>query len=658
MHTNPCRGSWIGLGASLLLLAAMPGCAPQQRSPGAMLMEARRFEEAAAAYRARLGQDPQDLEARQGYDAARRAAASERHLRGQQLEKDYKLDAALGELALAVDLDPELEAARYDLSRLQRQRRLLARQIEEARATLQRGDCIAAKDRIDPIYAWLPTFSELEDLRNRAMKECFQREQTLARLFFELGNYAQAQHFLDQAEAYFPQHPEVAALRQRSEQAAACRQEMKQAADLLDEGDAPASAEVLRSVLDRCPDNADARQAWSEARRRGLGSALADGEKAVRTGSPLPALVAYRTALGLGIEDAELQSRVEELAAHYRLVVAARLFASAERDRAAGLSGSAMVRFRLADRLVPGFPQAAELASQMEQEASSLSPLVVAVLPPTNPTSYPWLGKELGAELARALQEALAGDSAIRVVEGYQDRPAVTVSGRIDEFAIAVAEPQIESRPMEALVGERKETNPALAEALTRSVQARRLLRDHPGDAAAMQAAQQAQQALAAVPPVRSQQVKTTIALPVARLAITGRARMQLTVGDREVGATLAQPQAAAEYRGEESIWQGFPAAGLEGHSGKLPTVEAVRRRLVLDLADKAKGEISRMLQAHQQQRLSTLARGAKGSEAIHYWAVALLAGGEPAAEAKEQLRQLTGYVHDGKSYDVRRISY
>jgi len=644
--------------ALLGLVALLPACGGKQKGLAgpAALLEQERFDDAVAAYRALLEQRPDDAELRRGYEAARRSAASHHHLEAKRLEEEHRLGEAVREAEHAVRLDPGLDAARFDLSRLRRQYRMIARTLAEGEATLDAGDCIRARQVAESIDAYRPTFGGIEALRNRAMDVCFDAEMKQARRFHELGDGARAGRYLDQAEALFPEHPDVASLRKQVQRKTDCREAFVRAsADL--EGEAYRSAaDGFRALLERCPEHELGKRGLQAARRLGLQESLAVLAKPKAAGDPLVTLLAAEGALALGLEEGATRAQLESTAAGQRVEVAARLYAAAERADGAGLSGAAWVRFLLAERVGRGFADAKARAAAARTKAVEAAKLVVAVPPFGNPGPFPWLGKELGQELAKQLREALAG-TGVQVSDGYGGHPTVVLSGSVEAFEVKLPDTAVKERPMEVVVGVRKESNPALGAALAGWVKARRLVRDHPGDPKAQQAASAARQVLAGTPPVLSEQVRKEAGFPVATVAIEGKGSLTLRIVDRVVGNELRTLQASADYRSEDAHWEAFPAAGIEAHPASLPEPAGVRRRLILDLVGSLKDKAASVLREHGAARLVAQADKAKGEEAVHLLALAVLAAGEGGGPALDLLRRKVGYATTERGYDLDYLS-
>lgn len=643
---------------TMLVTTALGACAGRQRAGAlpAALLEQERFDEAVAAYRAQLEATPGDAAARRGYDAARRAAAAHHHLKAKELEGEHRLGEAVGEAENAVGLDPELEAARFDLSRLRRQYRLVARKLAEGQATLGAGDCVRARSQAEAIDAYRPTFPGIEALRHRAMEVCFDAEMKQARRFHELGDFDRARRYLDQADALFPKHGDVAELRREVERKQECRRRfVASSADLTQEAYRSA-ADGFRGLLKRCPEHEAGKQGLQSARRLGLQQSLSALTQPGAAADPLKTLLASEGALALGLEQGPTRAQLEQTATAQRVEVAARLYAAGERAERDGLAGAAWVRFHLAERVGRGFADAKDRAAAARKRAASESVLAVSVPPFDNEGPFPWLGKELGRELAQALREEL-GDAGVQVSDGYSGHPAAVVAGTVESFTIELPEPRVAPRPMEIVEGVRKETNPELGAALARWSQARRLVADHPGDGKAQQAASEAREVLAGTAAVLQTQVRRKLEFPVATVAIVGRSSVQVRISDRVIGNELRTLSASAEYRSEDAHWVALPAAGVEAHPATLPDPTGVRRRLILELVTRLKTDAAAALREHGAARLVAQAEQAKGEEAVHYLALAVLAGGDAAGPARELLRKRVGYTGTERGYDLDYLS-
>ncbi len=643
----------------LLLLSSLglAACGGAQKLPdGGRLLEEGRYAEALDPFRRQLAADPADSRAREGYDAARRAAAAQEHLRAQEQEKAHKLGDALLSLQRALELDPELQAARYDESRLRRQHRLLARSLREAEATLARGDCLSARAELEALLPFEPTFPAVATRHAEALELCCQRELTEARRSLELGNYERARLHLAQARGQLPEQSEIAPLEAAVDAAERCAQLWRDAGSAMTAGDPVVAAAGLHRLLEVCPEDGAARAALPRLRGEALRASLAAAARDLASGAVLPALVRLEDARGLGVEDPALAARLTALLEQSRGRVAAQMVALAEHDEAAGLPGAALLRYRIAAKLAPSFASASAGVQRAQTALAAERGLAVAVPPAENPGPFAWLGKEFGQTLAEALAAELEG-SGVQVVAGYGERPEVVLEARLERFSLDLPDPGLAEKAMTLTLGERRETNPAMGRALAELMEARRAQRDRPGDLAAQTRVSQAYEALGATPAVLTRPEQQELRLPVAKIAIAGSAGAQFLLRERHRGQVLLDQRGTGMYRSEDSSWPALEELGVKARVGELPSAVAVRRRLLVDLAEGARKPLATAVREYLNQRYQRLARATQGEEALHYWALALEAGGQPAEEAKEALAKALGYQSDGVGYDARRLS-
>ena len=272
-----------------------------------IIVEEQQWEQAIAAYGEAVAARPDDPLLAGKLDSARRAGAAAYHVEARKAEQSGDLVAALAAYDKALQLLPAHDGARTDGSKVRRLLRITENRVDEARARLAAGDCLGAKADLEGLYAYKQAFPVIEEARVAALEACFGKAVAAAGVLFALGDVTAAEAMLAEADAYYPGHPQVAALRAEASGTRAAEELAMQGHAALVDGDLDAALKAYRDSLARDPSRQDSTRGLQAAAARKVDQHLKGVSRLHRAGRWQEVLAAIQAALAVGLPDEQVR---------------------------------------------------------------------------------------------------------------------------------------------------------------------------------------------------------------------------------------------------------------------------------------------------------------------------------------------------------------
>lgn len=649
--------------ATALLFAAFgavlgaAGCAAAGLADrGDRLVQGQEWDEAIAAYEDAAARAPGDAQVAGKLASARQAAAAHWHVRGRKAEEAADLNAALHAYDKAIGFQPDLMAARTDRGKARRLRRVTERELRRVEALLRDGDCLAARRGFEALYAWKPTFPEVETGRVAALERCFQDAMAVAGVFMALGDPEGAAPFLADAEGFYPNHPEVARLAAQAGGAQAAAAKVAEGHGHVGAGRHAEAAAAYRAALELDGSRGDARRAWAQATALEVGRALKGADADLRAGRWERVLAAIEAAQATAPDDPALRARLDAASADLRKRAAARLYELGVRADGAGLFGAAWVWFRLSGLVGRPFGDADMKARLSLGRVNAAAPYRILVTPAAHETDFEGLAGQVRRDLMAALGQDLAASGAqvtLTPDPDIQPPPDGILRGRISGFEAPPPRLAPTDRKLTWQPPARLSSNPETGPALKAHVEAVAA-----GDPAAVERSLAALRAAPAV--LRAAPPPESVAAPALSATWTATAAAELELYDRGNDRVVTSAFSDVEVRREDLFSPPSPAAEAAGASGNpldAPTVAALRNELVQALVEDLRKQLSPAL-SMAGLRFQRLADRVKGDARLHYVVLALVAGTPDAEALRQELERATGYRFGEDTYDPARLPH
>ncbi len=640
---------WI---AGLLALSLVAACATAGLvDRGDRLVKEQQWDEAIKAYSKAVAADPKDARVQGKLDNARRGAAAHYHVAGRKAEEARDLNGALAAYDKAVGFQADHAAARTDRSKVKRLRTVTERDLRRVERQLAKGDCLGAKAGFERLYPWKPTFPEIDTGRVASLKRCFDNSLAVAKVFMALGDPEAAEPFLKESETYYPKHPEVARLRAEAGGAQAAANKIAEGhGHLIDKRYADA-AKAYRDGLARDATRADARDALVKATNLEVDSRIKSAARDLKRGRWQKVLADLEGALAVGPPDLQVRQRLNAAATDLRKKAAASLYKLGLRADGAGLFGAAWVWFRLCGLIGRPFADADLKARLALGRVNEAVPYRVLVTPVAHETELGGLAAEITQELLDVLQKDLntAGAKVTLTTDpNVQPPPDGILRGRLSEFLIPPPAVRQQPRQISWQPPAKVSTNPKAGAALKAYVDA-----VAGGDQAKIDGALDVLKATGGT----QREIGATEQISLAAMTVawkaTGGAEMELydRANDRVVTAAYSDVQTTFE----DTAAAGAPAADIEADALHALSPAALRRRVVIDLVEDMRTQLSPAL-SMSGLRFQRLADRVKGDARLHYIVLALVAGTPDAEAMREELLNATGYKFGEDKYDPSKL--
>ena len=618
---------------------------------GDRMIKEQQWDEAIVAYEEAAAADPDDARLQGKLASARRGAAAHYHVTGRKAEEARDLNAALEAYDKAVGYQPDHMAARTDRSKIRQLRTVTERDLRRVQALLAKGDCLGAKAGFERLYPWKPTFPEIDAGRVAALTRCFDDSVAVAKVFLALGDTQGAEPYLTEAETYYPKHPDVARLRAEAGGAKAAGARIAEGHGLLLDKAYPEAVQAYRDGLAKDPSRADAREALTKATNFEIAAQLRNSVRDVKKGQWQKVLTALEAALRVGPTDERIRARLNAAATDLRKQAAARLYKLGVRSDGLGLFGAAWVWYRLAGLVGRPFSDADLKARLALGRINEAVPYRVLVTPVVHETELHGLAAEIGMELIEVLRKDITAAGArvsLTTDPNVQPPPDGILRGRLSEFALPPPKVTKTERTITWQPPAKVSTNPKAGEALKAYVEA-----VASGDQAVIDETLGVVKAMGAT--ISDAPAAEQLTLPALSVSWRATAGAEMELYDRANDRVVTAAYSDVEARSDDTASPGVPGAGIEEDSLHGISARALRRRLVVDLVEDLRSQLSPAM-SMAGLRFRRLADRVKGDARLHYLVLALVAGSPDAEAMREELLRATGYQFGKDTYDPAKL--
>ena len=431
-------------------------------------MRAGNYDHAEALLRAMVARDP-DAALRAKLQQTQAAAAQAHFSRIDELVGAGDLAEAEIEGESAVYYQPEEASYRLRLAELYALRRDTEREIAEVRRSMDEGDWLGARERVEPLLLYVTTFSELEELKTEILRESYNLQMREGTRFLKITDYETSVTHFERALSLFPDdqsaHLGVKTARERL----AARGVARDARELLSRGELENGLREAQKAQELHPESTYIESVVAEAYRQNMVAYLERESKAYQEGRRHAAFDWAVRAARLEAPQRTLRERALARRAFLQKELAAAYLAAGVAREKAGLVGAAWTYYRLGTSLAEDFFGLKERleATSHHLEGKSHYRLVV-VRPAEGERTAP----DASARVAGAVREVLATalGAGVQVYSHTEVTGALmsdsglpldaAVTGVLEEFWIEAEPPRLTSMNKRYVSGRVPTLNP------------------------------------------------------------------------------------------------------------------------------------------------------------------------------------------------------